>query len=162
MPVSSRPRIEAFGIEAVLPAGFEGRIFRRRATGGAEAYAVAQFATIALPPVSDVGDFGGGIVQLLGPDDVFVVLFEYGPESVGTALFAHNGLPRTIPIHQFRPYRLRRGIAGQVGSQVFFTEAGRPFTIYAVLGGDAQARVGVAKVNALLLRLSVTSVGAVA
>jgi hypothetical protein len=160
--MSVRPRIEAFGIAATLPAGIEGRIFRRSGSGGAEAYAVAQFASIALPPVSDVGDFGGGIVQLLGPDDVLVILFEYGPESLGTALFAREGLPRTIPGYQFHPYRLRRGMAGQVGSQVFFTEAGRPFTIYAVLGSAAQAAIGVAKVNALLARLSVTSVEPVA
>ena len=146
----------------MLPAGFEGRIYRRTAAGGAQAYPVAQFATVALPPVSDVGDFGGGIVELLGPDDVFVVLFEYGPESLGTSLFARDGQPRTIPSYQFLPYRLRHGIAGQSGSQVFFTAAGRPFTIYAVLGAAAQAPVGVAKVNALLTALSVSSVGAVA
>jgi hypothetical protein len=153
--LSVRPRIEAFGVAATLPAGFEGRIFRRRGSGGAEAHAVAQFATVPLPPVSEVGDFGSGIVQLLGPDDVVVVMFEYGRESVGTALFAREGMPRTIPIYQFLPYRLRRGIAGQVGAQVFFTEAGRPFTIYSVLGDGARAAAGVAKVNALLARLSI-------
>lgn len=160
MSVAARPQIQAFGIAALLPSGFEGRIFRRQASGGTQAYPVAQFATMALPPVADAGDFGGGIVQLLGPADVFVVLFEYGPESLGTSLFAHEGLPRTIPSYQFLPYRLRRGIPGQSGTQVFFTASGRPFTIYAVLGSTAEAPLGVAKVNALLTGMSITSVAA--
>ena len=54
-------------------------------------YPVAQFATFPLP--DDIGDFGSGAVTLMGPQDVFASLFEYGPESVGTALFARQGRP---------------------------------------------------------------------
>ena len=57
----------------------------------ASTYPVAQFATFPLP--DDIGDFGSGAVTLMGPDDVFATLFEYGPESVGTALFARQGRP---------------------------------------------------------------------
>ena len=32
---------------------------------------------------------------------------------------------------------LRRGLPGQSGTQWFFTEAGRPFSFYAVLGSHA-------------------------
>jgi hypothetical protein len=150
-------RLRGLGIAARLPRGFEGRIFRRPESEGARSYAVAQFATIPLPPVRAVGDFGSGIVQHLGSDDVLAVLFEYGPESLGTALFARAGMPRSIPVEQFLSFRLRRGIVGQAGTQCFFTEAGRPFTLYAVLGSFDRRAVGVARLNLLLADVSVST-----
>ncbi len=55
----------------------------------------------------------------------------------------------------FQPYVLRRGLAGQSGTQWFFTEAGRPFTLYVVLGSHARRSHLVPRVNGLLARLSV-------
>jgi len=148
--------LHGLGIDARLPRGFEGRIFRRPAGEGAQSYAVAQFATIALPPIRSVGDFGSGIVQHLGATDVLAVLFEYGPESLGAALFARAGLPRTIPLEEFTTFRLRRGMPGQAGTQCFFTEAGRPFTLYAVLGSYDHRAVAVGRLNGLLSEISVS------
>ncbi len=148
-------RLAAHGIAAALPSGMEGRIFLRRTTGREVAHPVAQFATFPLP--EEVGDFGGGAVTLLGPGDVFATLFEYGPESVGTALFAHQGLPRSLRTDDFRPHVLRRGISGQSGTQWFFTEGGRPFTFYAVLGSHRRRMQLVPIVNTLLASLEVTS-----
>ena len=147
--------LRAHGIEARLPAGFEGRIFRRPKTGDEHPRPVAHFATFALPPA--VGDFGAGAVTLMGPDDVFAVLFEYGPESTGTALFAHRGMPRRLDPSDFRPMTLRRGLGGQSGTQWFFVEQGRPFTLYAVLGGHARRFSSVPRLNALLRSISVDS-----
>ncbi len=65
------------------------RPHRRRRAG--VTYPVGQFATFPIP--DDIGDFGSGAVTLMGPADVFASLFEYGPESVGTALFARQGRP---------------------------------------------------------------------
>jgi hypothetical protein len=120
------------GIEATLPAGFEGTIFQRAPVGGASTYAVAHFASFALPPAT--ADFGGGVTTLMGPSDIFAVLFEYGPESAGTALFARQSMPRALAPSDYRPYQLKRGVGGQAGTQWFFTESGRPFTLYVVLG----------------------------
>ena len=139
--------IAAHGITAQLPRGFEGRIFVRPPLHGAT-YPVAQFATFAIP--DDSGDFGSGAVQLMGPSDVFVTLFEYGPESVGRALFARQGRPTSFADSDFSPARLRRGLPGQSGTQCFFTEGGRPFCLYAVLGSHARRHVLVPRVNALL------------
>lgn len=147
------PTLNAHGIVAPLPTGFEGRIFTRVASGGAVTYPVAHFATVALP--ADVGDFGGGVVNLLGSSDIFAVLFEYGPESVGRTLFARQGMPRALATTDFRAYTLRRGIPGQSGTQWFFTEAGRPFTFYAVLGSHLLRSALVPKVNDLLAHLSI-------
>jgi hypothetical protein len=151
------PVLRAHGIEAQLPTGFEGRIFIRPAIGGEVPYPVANFATFALPP--DLGDFGSGAVNLMGASDVFATLFEYGPESVGQPLFARVGMPRALSGDDFRPYVLRRGLTGQSGSQWFFTEAGRPFTLYVVLGSHVRRNLLVPRVNDLIGTLSVAPTG---
>jgi hypothetical protein len=145
--------LQAHGITAGLPGGFEGRIFRHQPVAPEVACAVAHFATFALP--TDVGDFGGGAVNLMGPDDIFVALFEYGSDSLGTKLFAHRGMPRQLTTAHFLPYVLRRGLVGQSGSQWFFTESDRPFTLYVVLGSHARRSDLVPRVNGLLSGVTV-------
>jgi hypothetical protein len=59
----------------------------------------------------------------------------------------------------FRPYLLRRGLSGQSGTQWFFTESGRPFTLYVVLGSHALRSQLIPRVNELIGGLSVSSSG---
>ena len=146
--------IQAHGITAHLPAGFEGRIFIRPTVGEGVAHPVAHFATFPLP--NDVGDFGSGAVTLMGASDVFATLFEYGPESVGTVLFSRQGRPRALTPGDFRRTLLRRALGGQAGTQWFFTEAGRPFSFYAVLGSQALGPQLVPLVNQLLASLTLS------
>jgi hypothetical protein len=146
--------LRAHGIEAPLPTGFEGRIFVRGRIGQEVPYPVAQFANFALP--TEVADFGGGAVNLMGTQDIFAVLFEYGPESLGRRLFARQGMPRVLNPGDFRSTVLRRGLTGQAGTQWFFTEAGRPFTLYVVLGSNARKNSLVPHVNALIGDLTVS------
>ena len=147
--------LAAHGLVARLPAGFEARIFERPQPGPAAGVSrpVAQFATFPIPP--STADFGSGAVTSMGPGDIFAVLFEYGQESVGRPLFSHQGMPRTLQPTHFRPYTLRRGIGGQSGTQWFFTESGRPFTLYAVLGSHARRQVLVPRLNLLLQNLAI-------
>ena len=145
--------MRAHGIAVELPPGFEGRIFRRQGTGPEVPCTVAHFATFALP--DEVGDFGGGAVTLMGDDDVFAALFEYGPESLGATLFARQGMPRSLTTSDFLPYVLRRGLPGQSGTQWFFTEAARPFTLYMVLGSHARRATLVPRANSLLSTVAV-------
>jgi hypothetical protein len=151
-------QLSSRGISAWLPGGFEGRIFQREASAGSTTFPVGHFATFALP--AEVADFGGGVPAAMGPTDIFAVLFEYGQESMGRALFARQGMPRSLSAAQFRPYTLRRGAAGQSGTQWFFTENGRPFTFYAVLGSHALRAILVPRVNALLGGISVMPLAA--
>lgn len=145
--------IRAHGIAAQLPSDFEGRIFIRPTLIGTS-YPVGQFATFPIP--DDIGDFGSGAVALMGPDDVFATLFEYGPESLGTALFSLQGRPASFGPGDFSPARLRRGIPGQSGTQRFFTEAGRPFSFYAVLGSHVRRGALIPRVNALVSSLDIS------
>lgn len=146
--------LHAQGIAAPLPDGFGGRIFVRPKTGDEQPYPVAHFATFLLP--QGVGDFGGGAVNLMGPTDIFAVLFEYGPESLGTPLFSRQGMPRQLGPDDFRSTVLRRGLPNQSGTQWFFTESDRPFTFYAVLGSHALRARLVPQVNQLLAGLQVS------
>jgi hypothetical protein len=153
-------RLAGHGIEVYLPGGWEGRISRRAPVAGATAYPVSQFATFPLP--AGIADFGGGVPAVMRPTDIFAVLFEYGPESVGRALFARVGMPRRLSPSSFHPYTLRRGVGGQSGTQWFFTEERRPFTLYVVLGSHALRNTLVPKVNLLLGQITVLPPGSVA
>src|SRR6478609_11378435 len=132
------PTIRAHGIDVGLPAGWDGRI-SVRADGAPEAAITAsgtRVATLRSRPVAHLAnfglpaeraDFGNGAVELMGDQDVFVVLFEYEPDATRTPLFGIRGMPRKLSANDFDPSMLRRGIAGQAGFQTFFQEAGRAF-----------------------------------
>jgi hypothetical protein len=157
----------AHGIEVSLPTGWEGRLFRRPRDGevatadahveGAPAApeettnAVLHASTIAVPP--GVGDFASGAVDQLGPDDLFVVLFEYDPSSATTELFRSAGIPRTLTADDFSPNAMQRAIRGQAGVQKFFHDQGRAFCLYVVIGAFARRKDLVKRVNQVLATL---------
>jgi hypothetical protein len=160
--MSSTPvlHLAAHGLDIRLPTGWEGRIRRRAAAApGERTYPVAHVATVALP--EERGDFGGHVVDRLGDDDVFVSLFEYGPESANTPLFAASGMPRRLTADQFSPRRLQRSLPGQTGCQLFFTEGGRAFCLYVVLGNRTRIASALARANAMLDTVAITKAGVV-
>ncbi|MGH3665047.1 MAG: hypothetical protein ACRDU8_02950 [Egibacteraceae bacterium] len=137
------------GLSADLPRGWDGRIFRRaQEEEGGTSNPILHAATVPLP--QDRGDFGSGVVDLLGDDDVFVALVEYDPEAAATALFRRQGVPRRLAASLFGPNRLQRAIPGQSGTQVFFTEGGRAYCLYVVLGSGANRGALLGKVHQLL------------
>ncbi len=159
-------RLAGHGLVVDLPSRWEGTIGRRPADAGASAAAagalrtvapalpqeqllpVAHLATFALP--LDRGDFGSGAVDLMGAGDVFLAVVEYGPECVGTPLFASRPrLPR-FEVPQFGPARLQRVQKGQAGAQAFCTVGGRAFCVYAVVGASGRAAALAAEVNGVL------------
>ena len=153
-------KLSGYGITTDLPPGWEGRITKRATPVGARGRATAtgtvgevpapvvHLANFALP--EQRGDFGSGAVDLMGADDVLVVLFEYGPECVGTELFERKGLPRKLTPTMFSGSALQRTISGQAGCQIFFTESGRAFCLYAVLGRQSSAARVLPQANATL------------
>ncbi len=150
-------KLQAHGIETDLPPGWEGRIALRdrpiaptRGVGdpGEVANPVVHLANFALPEAR--GDYGSGAVDLMGSEHVLVVLFEFGPESVGTALFRRKGIPTTLRPNMFSGSALQRTLPGQAGCQIFFSEAGRAFCCYTVLGRQASAGRVLPQANAQL------------
>jgi hypothetical protein len=144
-------RLDRAGIGVDLPAGWEGAIsggdFRLLADGAREP-TVMHLGSFPLP--AERGSFGAGAVELMGPGDAFIALFEYGEDSVGTALFAAEGIPRNLLARQFDRHSLQRALPGQSGLQQFFTHRGRAFCLYVVLGSHIDRAEILLGVNVVL------------
>lgn len=144
--------IDGFGISAQIPPGWDGRIMARpndpghdRSTarravpdgnGGID-YPVIHLGNFALP--AQRGDYGSGAADVMTSRHVLIVLCEFGPESIGTALFAPQGLPRHLSVDRFSPDALQHRIRGQLGYQHFFTDSDRAFCLFVILGGRRHA-----------------------
>jgi hypothetical protein len=141
-------QLAAHGLAVNVPGAWEARIARRAPqTREERTFPVLHAASFPLPEQRD--DFGGGVTQLMRSNDVFVTLFEYGPESANTPLFKHQGIPRVSP-GLFGTNRLQRPRPGQVGCQQFFTHKDRAFCLYVVAGSRAHLPSIILSVNRFL------------
>jgi hypothetical protein len=145
-------QLAAYGVAVGVRTGWECRILRRAAAGAEQTHTVVHLANFPLPEQRD--DFGGGVTASMSAADVLVVLFEYGPESLGQPLFASHGVPRVTP-SMFGPKRLQRPLPGQVGCQLFFTANNRPFCLYVVAGSQTYLPQVAAEVNLGLENLEI-------
>lgn len=107
------------------------------------------------PLPADRGDFGSGAVDLLGANDIFVALVDYGPEVADFGLFEKQGLPKLAP-SQFAPNRLQRPLPGMSAAQHFFSVGGRGFCLFTVLGSHARRMASVPRAAALVKGLRIT------
>jgi hypothetical protein len=136
------------GFSLAVPPGWQAAARRQPVdVPGRPGNLVVHAATIALP--RSRGDFGSDVAPLLGADDVFCSLFEYDAASSREALFADRGLPVVRP-SDFQVGALQRPRPGQSGAQFFFSEAGRAFCLFAILGSHGRRHAGAVKVNALV------------
>jgi hypothetical protein len=182
MPAIAIRRLSGHGLSVGLLPQWEARIYRRVvgaqpaatqpvgsaatqpvATRSAQPYGtgwpgeitfpIMHLANFPLPAAR--GDYGTGAVERMGAQHIFVALLEFGPDCLGTALYAPVGLPRLTP-GRFDPNGMQRRVAGQAGCQHFFTEANRPFCLYVVIGSHRQAVPLTSRVNAILEQIEVT------
>jgi hypothetical protein len=100
--------IQAQGLTIRPSSGWEATIYQRPAAVGERTYPIVHASTVPIPV--NRGDYGGGLVELLGPQDVFVSFLEFGPEAVGTPLFSSlSAVPGLTP-DAYRPRQLQRTI----------------------------------------------------
>ncbi len=172
--------LAAYGIGVELPRGWDGRIYRRSvgppvgqesrapaSASGVESSAetsiqavglegtanpVAHLANFALP--EGRGDYGSGAVERMRPSDVLVCILEFDPEAAATALFSRRGVPR-FRVGDFSPSTMQRTIVGMSGAQAFFSEGGRAFCAYVVIGSHGARASLVPEVNRLLAGLTI-------
>jgi hypothetical protein len=143
-----RSPIAALGLAVTPPVGWEAAIYRRPPAQGEQTLPILHAATVPLPAAR--GDYGSGLVELLGPADVFVSILEFGPEAATTALFrGATAVPALTP-DAYRPNQLQRTIRGQAGVQRFFTTSGRGFCLYSVIGSLANRVMLTARANEIL------------
>jgi hypothetical protein len=122
-------RVAAHGRSIDVPTGWDARIFRR--SGSAPVLHVATFALR-----EQDGDFGAAATGRMRADDVFAALVEYREDAKlrrGHGLFAEAGHPASLRARDFWPTQLQVARPGQLGAQRFFTDAGRPCCLYAVI-----------------------------
>ncbi|GAC1445461.1 MAG: hypothetical protein NVSMB55_26710 [Mycobacteriales bacterium] len=145
--------LRAAGLALQVPAGWEARLRRQSPSErGQPGNVLLHAATVPLPDRR--GDFGSGVVESLGVDDAFLALFEYDQRDRRQVLFRASQLPAPRP-SDFSPDALQRTMPGRTGAQWFFTRAGRPFCLHAVLGSHARRTPGAARISALLAGLTI-------
>jgi hypothetical protein len=151
-----RATVAAHGLRVHLPERWEARLYLREPLAGAPGEEshnpVLHLGNFALPPGR--GDFGTGAVEVMGPAHAFLALLEYDRDEAGTPLFAAPGRP-TLAVNDFAANALQRRLPGQLGCQRFFTEAGRAFCLYAVLGSREHAAALVGEVGAVVANVDV-------
>jgi hypothetical protein len=149
-----RATVAAHGLRATLPDRWEARLFLRdRYTDEDESvHPVLHLGNFPLPPGR--GDFGTGAVEVMRSDSAFVALLEYDAAEADRPLFAARGMPRPA-VQDFAPNALQRRLPGQLGCQWFFTERGRAFCLYVVLGSVRQAARLVGEVHDVLDNIEV-------
>jgi hypothetical protein len=161
--------VELEGVAVDVPTGWDANVYRRpteehhdslqnattQLTAEATTHVVLHLATFSLP--EGRGDYGGGAVELMGPSDALVVLFEFHPDSTATALFAQEGIPWPVRPQDFDPNQMQRPLPGQGGLQHFFQESGRAFCLYVALGSLANRAVLVPLVNQALATVDISA-----
>ena len=165
MTAPVRP-LSGHGLSVGLLPQWEARIYRRTVgeqvrpaqpygTGwpGEQSHPILHLANFPLPAAR--GDYGTGAVERMGPQHIFLALLEFGPDCLGTALYAPTGFPR-LAARDFNPNGLQRRVAGQAGFQHFCTVAGRPLCLYVVLGAHRRAAALCPEVNDVIQRIEVS------
>lgn len=147
------------GLSIDLVRGWEAEISTAPLDGASAAavgseYPVLHAANFALPVRR--GEYGAGAVGLMGPRNLFLALVEFEPEAAGTAMFDH---PRPGPLSaaDLDPAQLQLALPGQAGCQRFFTEAGRAFCLYAVVGSDVMGPLLVPRLNGVVAAIAIES-----
>lgn len=159
-------RLTAHGLRSDLPDGWEGVIARRHDRGdgnrGGDPDRVPQgrvpgrvlptlhAGNFALP--RSRGDYGSGVTHRMTSRDAFVALVEFGTDEADSPLFT-GACPRRLALRDFHQRTLQRALPGQVGSQCFFNEGGRAFSLYVVLGGRPRRRTDARTRHSRLPRL---------
>ena len=134
---------------------WESRISRREPHEPDEVtHPVLHACTRPLP--AERGDFGSGVIELLGRDDVFVSLVEFGSDVADQGLFAARARPALRP-SQFGYDRMARLYPGVSAAQHFFSEGERAFCLYVVLGAHARRMALVPRAARLVRGVRITS-----
>ena len=173
------PRIEAHGLTADAPSGWDAQIYVRdplppdavvqRPAGpagpgapgapsavapvGEQTFPICHLANFPLP--ANRADYGGGAVELMESGGVFIAVIEYEPEAATSSQFAHP-IPWPLTPDDFDPQQMQRTLPGQAGCQRFFTTGGRAFCLYVVIGSYRSRAMLTKVVNSALASFTIS------
>ncbi|MGH9222258.1 MAG: hypothetical protein ACRD2W_00290 [Acidimicrobiales bacterium] len=146
-------KLSGLGVEVVLPDGWDGRIYRRTNEGSAGERRALHAANFPLP--ANRGDYGGGVHEQMGDEDVLVTLVEFHADNANKGLFQSQGLPLPVSASAFSPRAMPRPIPGQAGAQFFFSLGERAFCLFVVIGSYADRDRLARQVNAVVESINV-------
>jgi hypothetical protein len=147
-------RIVRYGLSVEGAPGWEARISRREPQTPQEVtHPVLHGCTRPLPV--ERGDFGSGVVEHLASEDVFVSLVEFGTDVADQGLFAPQGRPVLRP-SDFSPDRIQRNLPNITAAQHFFSEGGRAFCLFVVLGAHSRRMALAPRAERFVTSLRVT------
>lgn len=151
--------ISGYGISVSVPADWDAQIYLTTSpTDNPEGISspTMHAASFPLPP-DDLSSYGSTLVADMTENDVFMAMVEYaGADATGVLFTANDHLPQFLTTDAFSPWILQRSLPGQGGAQYFFTESGRAFCLYVVLGSFSNAVPLVAEVNDVLPTITIT------
>jgi hypothetical protein len=146
-------KLGAMGLAVDLPPGWEGHILAMTAEDGTK-YANLHAGNFGLEPHGST--FGQFSIERMDAQKALVVVVEYGPGSIGTALFSSGRWPPTLSAGDLNPANFPGPRPpGLAANQNFVTVKGRAFCIYTVMGLEAGAAPQIAAVNGVLSTLAV-------
>ncbi len=153
-------RIDAGDVRLELPLGWDAKASRfelpeeRLAPASLARGGLLRLHASSRPLDGAIGDYGSGLVEVLGSRDVFMALLEHEESALTSPLF-DNPIPRSITARDFDPQALQRTLAGQSGLQRFFTHRSRPFCLYVVLGAHLHRHRVTPVINEVLRSLEI-------
>ena len=153
-------RLEAHGVSIGVPGGWEAElsIQENPLTGDSDpagpqvSRVVVHVANYSLR--ADRGDYGSEAVAGMDRGGIFLALIEFDEASVGSMLFAAEGVPQ-LRSEDFTGDQLLRPRASQAGVQRFFQVSGRAFCLYAVIGSYSMRRLLAAEANSIVSTLAI-------
>jgi hypothetical protein len=106
--------------------------------------------------VPEGSTFGQFSIERMDADKALVVMVEYGPRSVGTALFSSGRWPPAVSATDLNPANFPGPRPpGLAANQNFVTVNGRAFCVYTVMGFAGGAAPRMDEVNTVLRSISV-------
>jgi hypothetical protein len=146
-------KLSALGLSVELPPGWEGRVVVMTAEDGTR-YPNLHAGNFAVRPEGST--FGQYSIERMDVQKAMVVVVEYGPASVGTALFSSGRWPPSLLVVDLNPANFPGPAPeGLAGNQNFVTVNGRAFCIYTVLGLVGGAAPLMPQVNHVLESIAV-------
>ena len=153
--------LAAHGVSINVPAGWEAELSTQPDPSTLDEtvdplpapLVVLHTANFSLPAERD--DYGAGAVETMGRNGIFAALVEFSAASVGTMLFAAEGVPVRLAPDDFGPDQLNVSVPGHAGLQHFFHEGARAFCLYVVIGSHSRRGVLVPEFNRVLSGLTI-------
>jgi hypothetical protein len=149
--------LSGHGLAIRVPANWEGRIFVPSLPPPAVNLPVLHLTNAVLPMARST--YAPELAAQAGSTGALVALVEFEPRLADRGLYAPRGIGVPLRRARFHTRALQVPNPSQEGHQRFFSEGGRAFSLYVVLGTGEGADWRLRVVNSALATLRITPRG---